>query len=99
MFVAHSRFIVANGMEEQVRQAFLQRPGKVDTQPGFVRMEVLRPLDRPQEFWLITYWTDEQSWRTWYRGHSYQQAHLGIPRGLKLDPEATRVRYFELITE
>ena len=55
MFVAHSRFVVANGMEDEVRKAFRERPHLVDSVSGFIRMEVLSPADRPQEFWLMTY--------------------------------------------
>ena len=55
MFVAMSRFAVANGMAEEVRQAFRDRPHLVDGAPGFLRMEVLTPRDDPDEFWLLTW--------------------------------------------
>ena len=44
-FVALSRFTIANGMEAEVQQAFRDRPHQVDGTPGFVRMEVLVPID------------------------------------------------------
>jgi heme oxygenase (mycobilin-producing) len=97
MFVAMSRFVVANGMEEDVRQAFKQRPHRVDETPGFVRMDVISPVEASHEFWLITYWTDEQSYRTWHRGHRYKDAHSGIPKGLKLVRGETQIRYFHHI--
>ncbi|WP_219908147.1 antibiotic biosynthesis monooxygenase family protein [Enhygromyxa salina] len=89
-----SRFVVANGMGEQVRAAFLDRPHFVDQARGFVRMEVLIPHDQPAEFWLMTWWTDEDSFRTWHRGHTFRDSHAGIPRGLKLDPKQTSLRMF-----
>jgi hypothetical protein len=46
-FVALSRFVVANGMEAEVKAAFRERPHLVDRTAAFVRMEVLCPLDRP----------------------------------------------------
>ena len=58
-FVALSRFVVANGMIDEVKAAFRNRPHLVEEAPGFVRMEVLSPLDRPEEVWLMTYWSDE----------------------------------------
>jgi heme-degrading monooxygenase HmoA len=100
-FVAMSQFTVVNGgeggegMTERVKQAFLDRPHLVDGAPGFVRMEVISPLDAPDEIWLLTYWTDEESFRTWHHSHLYRDSHAGIPKGLKLDPKATRIRYFE----
>ena len=60
-FVALSRFVVANGMEEAVRAAFSERPHRVDQAPGFLRMEVLRPEGHPEEFWLMTWWQEEAS--------------------------------------
>lgn len=93
-FVALSRFAVANDMEAEVRQAFLARPRLVDQVEGFVRMEVIQPCDDGTEFWLITYWTNEASYRAWHRGHQYSDSHAGIPKGLKLVKGRTRVSYF-----
>ena len=62
---------------------------------GFVRMEVLTPHDDPREFWLLTYWSDEASFQAWHRGHLHHESHQGIPKGLRLDPKSTEIRYFE----
>lgn len=55
MFVVVSRFAIANDMLDSVRQAFKSRPHRVDQEPGFIRMEVLSPTDKPEEIWLKTY--------------------------------------------
>jgi heme-degrading monooxygenase HmoA len=94
-FVALSRFTIANDMAAEVKTAFLNRPHLVDGAPGFVRMEVISPIDDPREIWLLTYWTDEESFRVWHRSHEYHESHRGIPRGLKLVPGSARLRYFE----
>lgn len=96
MFVALSRFTVMNDMAEQVREAFRGRPHLVDRAPGFVRMEVMSPLEAPKEIWLVTWWTDEASYRSWHRGHDYHEAHQGIPKGLKLVPRSAEIRLFEV---
>lgn len=93
-FVVISRFKVANGVAPEVRAAFLDRPHLVDDAPGFIAMEVLSPTDDPDEFWLLTRWTDETSFRVWHRSHSYRESHKGIPAGLKLDPTRTRIMTF-----
>jgi heme-degrading monooxygenase HmoA len=82
-------------MTDQVKQAFQQRPHRVDNATGFVRMEVLSPCDAPKEIWLITYWKDESSFRTWHRSHLYQESHRGIPKGLQLVPKSVSMRFFE----
>lgn len=99
MFVALSKFVVKNGLTAEVRAAFLDRPHLVDSAEGFIRMEVLTPVDLPHEFWLITYWRDPQSFRTWHRSHSYHESHGRIPKGLKLVPGSAEVRYFTLLCE
>ena len=98
-FVAFSKFKVRNGMSGEVRAAFVNRPHLVEDAPGFIRMEVLTPADDPDEFWLLTFWIDEPSFRTWHDGPAHRQSHDRIPRGLKLHPEATQVRYFRQISD
>ncbi len=97
-FCASSRFVVRNGMEEQVRLAFVARPHLVDVATGFCRMEVMRPLDKPEEFWLMTWWTDEAAFVRWHKGHDYHASHAGIPKGLRLVAGSVQIRHLELIS-
>ena len=99
MFVALSRFTIRNDMAEDVRQAFRARPHLVDTEQGFLGMQVMSPIDNPAEIWLVTRWTDEQSYRTWHRSHAYHESHGGIPKGLKLVPKSAEIRLFEMFAE
>lgn len=94
-FAAISRFTIANGMTAEVKVAFRTRPHLVDNAAGFRRMEVISPVDRPEEIWLITFWEDEGSFRIWHRSHLYRDSHKGIPKGLKLVPGETEIRHFE----
>jgi heme oxygenase (mycobilin-producing) len=94
-FVSISKFVVANDKIAEVKDAFRGRPHLVDEQPGFVQMEVFSPFDRPEEIWLVTYWTDAESFRLWHHSHLYQQSHKGIPKGLKL--VSGEIRHFEHI--
>ena len=95
MFVALSKFTVANGMAPQIKEAFLNRPHLVDTAPGFLRMDVISPVDNPDEIWLLTYWADESSYKVWHRSHAYHDSHKGIPKGLRLVPKSAQVSFFE----
>ncbi len=99
MLVALSRFTIANDMAPSVREAFRQRPHLVDRASGFLGMEVMSPLGDSAEIWLLTRWSDEQSYQTWHRGHDYHQSHKGIPKGLKLVPKSTEIRLFEVFSE
>jgi heme-degrading monooxygenase HmoA len=94
-FVALSKFVVANDMTASVKASFRGRPHLVDDAPGYLRMEVISPVDRPDEIWLMTFWTDEASFRAWHHSHLYHASHKGIPAGLKLVPGETQVRGFD----
>jgi signal transduction histidine kinase/heme-degrading monooxygenase HmoA len=91
MIVAISRFRVKNGMEEAVSQAFLDRPHLVDTVPGFLGMEVFTDLADSSTYYLITRWSDIDSFRDWHKSESHQQSHHLIPKGLKLDASVTQL--------
>src|SRR4051794_6481084 len=90
-FVALSRVVIDNGMEAGAKAAFRKRPHLVDGVPGYVRMDVLSPLARPEEIWILTYWTDAASFETWQHTHLYHESHQGIPKGLKLVPGETKI--------
>ena len=95
MFIALSQFTVANGMTEQVKNAFASRPHLVEEAPGFLRLEVISPLDSRDEIWLLTYWDEEESFKAWHHSHMYHDSHRGIPKGLKLVPRSASLRFFE----
>ena len=97
MFMALSRFVVANGKTDEVRDAFRRRPHLVDRAQGFIRMEVVSPSDNPDEFWLLTWWTEKAHYDTWHRSHEYHESHKGIPKGLKLVRKSAEIRFFEHI--
>lgn len=99
MFVALSRFTIANSMSAEVREAFRRRPHLVDGAPGFLRMTVMSPVDAPEEIWLVTHWTDEASYRSWHRSHEYHESHRGIPKGLKLVPKSASITLFDVFAE
>jgi heme-degrading monooxygenase HmoA len=99
MFVALSRFTIANDMSDAVHAAFRDRPRLVDREPGFLGMQVLSPYESPREIWLITQWTDEASYQAWHHGPGYHASHSGIPKGLKLLASDTEIRFFNLIAD
>ena len=54
MVTVISRFRVRNGLEEQVRKAFLERPRLVESESGFCGLEVLTDASDPAVFLLLT---------------------------------------------
>jgi heme-degrading monooxygenase HmoA len=95
MFVALSKFVVANKTTDSVKAAFLNRPHLVDTAPGFVRLDVISPDDCPDEIWIISYWKDGQAFHDWHKSHLFRDSHEGIPKGMKLVRGSAQLRYFK----
>ncbi|GEO06240.1 hypothetical protein AAE02nite_39040 [Adhaeribacter aerolatus] len=94
MFISLSSFTVANDMGQATKEAFINRPHLVDKAPGFIRMEVFTAHENPNEFWLMSYWENEESFKVWYDSHQYHDSHSGIPKGVKLAPKSVWVKYF-----
>jgi heme-degrading monooxygenase HmoA len=96
-FVALSKFAVVPEDAERVKAAFRARPHLVDGAPGFVRLEVLVPAERPNEFWLVTHWRNRESYEQWYASHAYHDVHEAMPHGLKLIRGSAEVLLFERV--
>lgn len=96
-FTAISRFEVGNNMEDEVREAFKNRPGLVEDADGFVGLNVISPKENPSEFWLITHWENEESFHHWHKHHR-SESHQQIPKGLKLVKRSFSLDYFDHIT-
>ena len=91
MILAISRFRVANKMEAEVRAAFQQRPHLVDVVPGFLGMEVFTGEDSAALFYLVTRWSDADSYRLWHRSDAHHASHRGIPKGLNFTPNSRKL--------
>ena len=99
MILAVSRFRVLHGREDAVQQAFANRPHLVDGERGFLGMEVFTNRADPALFYLVTRWSDGDSFRSWHHGPRHHAAHKGMPRPLKLDPAFTELLELERITD
>lgn len=91
MVLVVSRFKVANAMEADVARAFRERPRAVEHVPGFLWLEVFIDRADASIFYLVTRWTDAESFETWHGSAAHRESHALIPKGLKLDPAWTQV--------
>lgn len=74
MIVVTNRIPVAKGFEETFEERFRQRAGLVDQADGFIRFEVLRPL-QGDYYQIVTYWRDKDAFEAWTRSRSFQHGH------------------------
>ncbi len=78
MIVVSNRIQVANGHEADFEKRFKGRAGLVEKMPGFVRLEILRPI-KSDYYVVLTYWNDERSFRAWTESAEFQEAHRNRP--------------------
>lgn len=75
MFVVTNRVPVESDWREKFEERFRQRAGQVDKQPGFLRMEIMRPADDNTPYLVMTVWQDEQAFHDWVESDDFKLAH------------------------
>ena len=89
MILVTNRLQVAPGFEAELEERFRRRAGRVEDEPGFVRMVVLRPVtrrknrktgaweqsDKTQVFQIQTWWDSEEAFWDWTKSESFRAAH------------------------
>ena len=60
-----NRLAVPEGKREELEKRFAQRKHSVDQAPGFEGFELLRPAGETEQYFVVTRWTDDESFRAW----------------------------------
>ena len=75
MFVVTNRLYIAPDWVQRFEDRFRNRVGKIDTQDGFVRMQVLKPSKPDDPYLVMTSWRDAVAFRAWVGSDDFKQAH------------------------
>ena len=75
MFVVTNRVPVADQYREEFERRFKNRAGQIDKQPGFVRMEILRPLNDTSCYCVSVVWENEAAFKNWVKSEDFAEAH------------------------
>jgi len=75
MFIVANRVPVASGWEENFEERFRQHAGQIDKQPGFVRMQILKPDSEKTPYIMLTTWQDKTSFESWVGSVDFKLAH------------------------
>ena len=73
-FAVFNNIPVTDEGREIFESRFQNRAGKVEGEPGFAAIRVLKPLNS-DTYIILTMWKDEQSFKDWQGSESYGQAH------------------------
>jgi len=79
MIVVSNRLQVAKGHEKEFEERFEGRARLVENMPGFVRLEILRPI-KGDYYIVLTHWRDEASFQAWTESAEFREAHRNRPR-------------------
>jgi len=75
MYIVTNRVPVASPWREQFEERFRTRAGQIDQQPGFVRLQVLRPADAESPYVVLTMWRDKAAFEAWVGSEDFRLAH------------------------
>ena len=75
MFIVANRVPVAAGYEAMFEERFQKRAGQIDKQPGFVRMQILKPDSEGVPYVVLTTWQDKTSFEAWVGSDDFKLAH------------------------
>jgi heme-degrading monooxygenase HmoA len=93
MFVVTNRIPVSEGHEADFEERFRKRAHLIDSSPGFIRNEILRPVTRrmdhktgewvesttPGHYLVMTQWKSEDDFWAWTKSESFRAAHSNRP--------------------
>ncbi|MCI2424013.1 antibiotic biosynthesis monooxygenase [Saccharopolyspora sp. K220] len=87
---------VPEGAGPELEKRFAARHGSVDSAPGFLGFELLRPVKGENRYFVYTKWESEEAFQAWASGPA-KEAHAGEAK----NPVATGASLleFELIQE
>ncbi len=79
MIVVANRIPVAKGYEKEFEKRFENRFGAVEKMKGFVRYELLRPLQGSDYYVVKTYWETPEDFHAWTQSEAFKQSHVNRP--------------------
>ena len=75
MIVVMNRFTVTTGREKDFEEAFKARAGLIDSAPGFLGLDMLRPCSPGGVFVSMSRWASMADFEAWTKSEAFQKAH------------------------
>ena len=81
MFIVANRIPVAQEWQGEFENRFQKRAGEIDKQPGFVSMQILKPVSEDAPYVVFTTWQDENAFNEWIKSEDFKISHQNpLPR-------------------
>ena len=100
MIVVTSRIRVVGGSADGLAAQYRRRLGLADGAHGCRGVEILRDLDDPAVFAVVTRWTSMDDYESYRRGAAFREAHeriREIPGGVKVERLGGGVERWEVL--
>lgn len=75
MITVANRIFVAPEYAAAFEERFRGRAGLVDTMPGFILNQVLRPVNPGDPYIVLTLWETRAHFEAWVRSDEFRQGH------------------------
>lgn len=74
-FVAVNYINCSAEYRERFEELFASRAHAIDTMPGFVDMQVLRPVKEGDAYLIVSIWENESAFKTWTTSPAFIEGH------------------------
>ncbi|MFN8126716.1 MAG: antibiotic biosynthesis monooxygenase [Candidatus Nanopelagicales bacterium] len=101
-YVAINVLTVPTGRGEVLEERFAQRKQAVDTAPGFLKFELLRPVEGTEDYLVVTHWRSREDFEAWTASQSFHAGHASSTgRDPQRPPAATgsTIWAFDVVVE
>jgi heme-degrading monooxygenase HmoA len=72
---------VEPGRGPALEERFANRASEVETMPGFLGFELLRPVSGETRYFVYTRWESEEHYRAWVEGPAFTRGHAQAAAG------------------
>lgn len=74
-FVAVNYITCNADYRERFEELFGTRAHAIDTMPGFIDMQVLKPLKEGDAYLIVSHWETEDAFKTWTSSPAFIEGH------------------------
>ena len=80
MVVKINAIEVAAGRGPELEERFARRAAEVESMPGFLGFELLRPVEGESRYFVYTRWESEEAFRAWVESPAFTRGHAQAAR-------------------
>ncbi len=74
-FVAVNFISCKEHYKTRFEELFKSRIKAIDKMPGFIFMNVLKPINNQDDYLIVSYWKNEDSFKSWTKSANFIEGH------------------------